>query len=77
MNNDSYIIPFELLPSSIQKCIELQAFLYEHPNITIQKGCELFNVSKSTYCKYNNKIKKYQKSVWQNNIYHAIIFVVR
>ena len=58
MEKDSYIIPYELLPDSIQSVIKLNEFLLENPMITVKKGCEMFNVSKSTYYKYNNRIKK-------------------
>ena len=58
--DEYYIIPYEMLPLSIKKVLQVNDFLLEHPEQQVKKVCELYGVSKSAYYKYNNTIRKYK-----------------
>ena len=58
--DEYYIIPYEMLPLSIKKVLQVNEFLLEHPEQQVKKVCELYGVSKSAYYKYNNTIRKYK-----------------
>lgn len=55
---DRFIVDYDILPQSIQKVIQIQK-IASTTNISIEKLCREFNIAKSTYYKYVNKIKKY------------------
>lgn len=55
---DRFIVDYDILPQSIQKVIQIQK-IARTTNIPIEKLCNEFDISKSTYYKYCNKIKKY------------------
>lgn len=48
-----YILPFEYLSDTQKKVIKVNNFILENPDVTIKKACELFDLSKSAYYKYN------------------------
>ena len=58
--DEYYIIPYEMLPLSIKKVLQVNEFLLEHPDQQVKKVCELYGVSNSAYYKYNNTIRRYK-----------------